>query len=357
MTRHEDQLRQVLHDTVDGIEPRPGLDTIRARSREQHPGNGRAWLLGAFGAAVATAAVVAGVAVLGDPRPTADPTPAGTPTAQVPPTGKASETPSDVPSDGASEGASDGSSGGTQAVPVYFAGDSPQGVSLYREFQRVDAQDHLLTAANLTVSGDALDPDYRSLWPDGASIDTVTSDGVGADAVIQVGLSDSTLRDRPPTMSEREAQLAVQQVVYTVQGTVQKRARVLFLFDGQATDTVLGVPTVAPPGGNPPLDVLSHVNITTPEQDETTTRELVVTGVASSFEGTVLLKVMSGSDVVLEDFASTDAWMGKLFPFRKKLDLITLLPGDYTLVASTDDASGGAEGGGAFTDDKDFTLP
>ena len=128
MNRHEpgqDDLRRVLHDTVDGLEPRPGLDAIRARTREQHSGHGRTWLLGAFGAAVATAAVVAGVAVLGgDPRPTADPDPGGVARAvRSRPPGDASETPSDVPSDGAS----DGSSGDTVAAPVYFAGDSPAG--------------------------------------------------------------------------------------------------------------------------------------------------------------------------------------------------------------------------------------
>ena len=122
MNRHEpgqssgDDLRRVLHDTVDDLEPRPGLDAIRARTREQRSGNGRPWLLGAFGAAVATAAVVAGVAVLGgDPRPTADPPPAG----QVTPSATTSQQPTDGATDGSTTGASD-----TVAAPVYFAGDT-----------------------------------------------------------------------------------------------------------------------------------------------------------------------------------------------------------------------------------------
>ena len=50
--------------------------------------------------------------------------------------------------------------------------------------------------------------------------------------------------------------------------------------------------------------------------------------------------------------------MGKLFPFRREAGPAHAAPaGDYTLVASTDDPSGGAEGSGAFTDNKDFTLP
>ena len=354
MTRHEDELRQVLHDTVDGLEPRPGLDKIRARTREHQSGQGRSWVLGAFGAAVATAAVVAGVAVLGgDPRQTADPTPAVPQSGQVSPTGNASETPSEVPSDGASDGAS----GDTVAAPVYFAGDSPQGVSLYREFQRVDAGDSLRAAANLAVRGSAADPDYRSLWPDGAAIDTVSYDGGGKDGLVRVSISDAALRDRPPTMTEREAQLAVQQVVYTLQGVVKARAPVQFLLDGSPVDTVLGVPTAEPLANDPELEVLSHVNITSPAEGAETGRSLVVTGVASSFEATVSLKVTAGSEVVLQEIATSDGWMGKLFPFRKTLDLIELPPGDYTLTASTDDASAGTEGNGPFTDTKDFTLP
>ena len=354
MNGHEDDLRRVLHDTVDGVEPRPGLDVIRARTREQSAGHGRPWLLGAFGAAVATAAVVAGVAVLGgDPRPTADPTPAGTPSGQVSPSGAASETPSGSPSDGAS----DGSSGGTVAAPVYFAGDSPDGGSLYREFQRVDAGDRLRAAANLAVRGGAADPDYRSLWPDGASVDSVSFDGVDGDGLLQVSVSGTALRDRPPTMTEREAQLAVQQVVYTLQGVVGARAPVQFRLDGNPVDTVLGVPTAEPLANDPQTDVLAQVNITSPEQGEEASRMLRVTGVADSFEATVPLKVMRGSEVVLEDFATADGWMGKLYPFTKTLDLSALPAGDYTLVASTDDPSGGTEGNGPFTDTKDFTLP
>jgi hypothetical protein len=241
------------------------------------------------------------------------------------------------------------------AVPVYFAEDSPQGVSLYREFQRVEARDRLLTAANLAVTGDAADPDYRSLWPDGATIDSVSYDVT--DSLIRVGLTDSTLRDRPPAMSEREARLAVQQVVHTVQGVAGARAPVQFLLDGDPLDAVLGVPTAEPVANDPPLEVLSHVNITTPEQGAETTRTLVVSGVASSFEATVPLKVMHGSEVVLEDVATAEGWMDRLYPFTRTLDLSALPAGDYTLVASTDDPSGGAEGNGSYIDTKDFTLP
>jgi len=361
MNRHEsgpgaghssgDDLRRVLHDTVDSIEPRPGLDDIRARTRDRASGHGRAWLLGTFGAAVATAAAVAAVAVAGnDPRPGADAPPAGssTPSATSP----------QEPSDGATDGTTDGSAGtgDTVAAPVYFAGDTPQGVALYREFQRVDAGDPLLAAANLVVRGEATDPDYRTLWPDGAAVDSVSSDGGGVSGLIRVTLSDASLHDRPATMSEAEAGLAVQQIVYTLQGVAGARAPVQFLLDGNPIDTVLGVPTSEPLANEPPLDVLAHVNITAPEQGEEASGMLVATGVASSFEGTVPLKVMRGPEVVLEDFATAEGFADRLHPWTKSLDVSSLPPGDYTLVASTDDPSGGAEGADPHTDTKDFTI-
>ena len=70
------------------------------------------------------------------------------------------------------------SSGATVAAPVYFAGDSPQDVSLYREFQRVDAGDRLRAAANLAVPRQGPDPDYGRLWPDRDPIDAMSFDGV-----------------------------------------------------------------------------------------------------------------------------------------------------------------------------------
>jgi len=350
MNRHEqpqpgDDLRRVLRDAVDDVEPRPGLDAIRDRTREPSRGPSRGWVLGAFGAAVATAAVVAGVAVLGnDPRPTADPSPAGTPSGQVSPA------PTGDP-DG-DDGTAAPDPGETVAVPVYFAGDTPQGTALYREFQRVDSGVELVSAANRVVRGPVTDPDYRTLWPEGSEFDEVTFD----DEVIRVRLTDASLHDRPAGMSEEDAELAIEQVVYTLQGVVAARAPVQFLLDGNPVDTVLGVPTSEPVANRPQLEVLAHVNITSPEQGEEVSGMLVASGVASSFEGTVPLKVMRGSEVVLEDFATAEGWMGKLFPWQKSIDVASLPPGDYTLVASTDDPSGGAEGAGPHTDSKDFTI-
>ena len=49
-----------------------------------------------------------------------------------------------------------------------------------------------------------------------------------------------SLHDRPQGMSKRDAELAIQQVIYSVQGAAQERAGVQLLLDGQHTDQVLG---------------------------------------------------------------------------------------------------------------------
>jgi hypothetical protein len=354
MSGHDehDDLRRALHDAVDDHEPRPGIDAIRRRTAGQSPHRSRPWLFGAVGAAVATAAVIAAVAVVGG---------TGDEGAEPQPGGTVSTAPTGVPSTSAPAGPSPSeptgtAPGGTVAAGIYFAGDTPQGVRLYREFQRVDAGDRLLAAANLAVQGTPVDPDYRTLWPEGAEIAAVSFDGVGADGLVQVGIADPSLHDRPPGMTEREAGLAVQQVVYTLQGAVGARAPVQFLLDGNPVDTVLGVPTAEPLANDPQLDVLSLVNITAPEEGATVRGDtLEISGVASSFEATVPVELRRGDAVVRTGFATAEGWQGRLYPWRTTLDVSGLPPGAYTVVARTDDPSGG-EGPGPYVDTKAVTL-
>ncbi|HYF72765.1 MAG TPA: hypothetical protein VD864_08075, partial [Nocardioides sp.] len=104
----------------------------------------------------ATAVGLAALAGCGSDDPVAeDPTPASGSTSD----GGASDSPE--PSE-TSEPADD-----TVAVPVYFVGDTPQGVRLYREFRQVSSADPAAEALALLTSGDALDPDYRTLFPGG----------------------------------------------------------------------------------------------------------------------------------------------------------------------------------------------
>jgi hypothetical protein len=60
---NDDELRVLLADAVDDVDPRPGLDRIRARTAR--PVRRGRWVLAVAGAGAATAATVAAVSLLG----------------------------------------------------------------------------------------------------------------------------------------------------------------------------------------------------------------------------------------------------------------------------------------------------
>lgn len=267
-----------------------------------------------------------------------DPTSANpTPTETEEPTG----TPTDEPT------ATD-EPGGAKAVPVYFVADTPQGARLFREFQKIDG-DPLGEAAALVDGGTPLDPDYRTLWPSG-TVSSVSSDADG----IEVVLNGDAFTTRPDGMTKRDARLALQQLVHTLQGVDQSRKPVTFVREsGPATLFDLDISKPVKRGDW--MRLMGMVNVTTPEQGATVTGDtLKVSGVASSFEATVPWEIRKGSKVVLKGFSTAEGWMEKLYPFSVSIDVSKLAPGSYTFVAMTDDPSGG-EGGGPTQDSKDFT--
>jgi len=263
---------------------------------------------------------------------------------QTPSEGADSETPSETPTE-------DEGGGAERTVAVYFVGDTDRaGPRLYREFQRGEGE--ALAAGIAALTGTPLDGDYRTMWQ-GGQITDASYDGDVINVVV-----DSAVRQRPGGMSAAEARAAVEQVVYTMQAAVQERAPVQFRTADNPIDQVFGVPTSEPLANGPMLDVLSHMNLTAPEQgtvvDDGT---LEISGVGNSFEANVGWEIRRGDEVVMDGFVTMDGWMEpKLFPFETTADVSDLAPGDYTFWASTDDPTGGTEGIGAMTDDKDFTV-
>lgn len=288
-------------------------------------------------AAVLSAATVGAAALAGcgsDDTTGADPKPANGSTKD------AGESPSPTESSAPSND--------TVAVPVYFAGDAPQGVRLYREFRQVPATDPTGGALALLTSGDALDPDYRTLFPGGDA----PSAQIDADQII-VSLPDESWTTMPEGMSEDEARLAAQQLVYTLQGIAQERLGVMVSLDGEPAD-LFGL------GGElsdePEIDVRALVNVTVPEEGGTVSGTFTASGVSSSFEATTPWEIRSADGkVVAEGFATAEGWMDKLYPWETEVDVSDLEPGTYTFVAMTDDPSDG-EGFGPTEDSKTITV-
>ncbi len=264
------------------------------------------------------------------------------------PTRDASSEPSEEP---AEEPPASDEPTSTTTVPVYVVGDTPQGQRLFREFRSVEASDPLVAAGDLLTGGSTLDPDYDSLLPTGSFADVRQ----GADG-FEVVLDDPSWTRRPAGMTAAQAALAVQQVVYTLQGVAQERQPLrAFAEDGGEATTLLGVPTAQGVTAAPQLRTLGLVNVTMPEEATVVGDSFTATGVASSFEGTVPWEVRSGGEVVLDGFATADGYLDRLYPWSAEVDVSGLAPGTYTFVAMTSDPSDG-EGSGPTEDSKTIRV-
>ncbi|HEY0645409.1 MAG TPA: Gmad2 immunoglobulin-like domain-containing protein, partial [Nocardioides sp.] len=234
-------------------------------------------------------------------------------------------------------------------VPVYLAGDGPGGEPvLFREFQRVTG-DPLTEAARLVAGGgEAGDPDYRTLWPQ-VEISGVTA----TDGLLVVEIPGDGFTERPDGMSERAARLAVQQLVYTLQGVQQERVPVQITRGGSDV-RVLGLPTDVPYEAASALRTLNLVSITSPVEGATVTGDtLEVTGVSNSFEASGPCRLIAGDQEVAVVGYQAEGWMDdRLFPFEVEIPLAAAGTGDVLLQCETDDPSGGTEGNGPSIDTK-----
>ena len=355
----ERRVRDALHDTVDDLEPVSGLAAIRSRVQEDamnpQPSRtaSRAALL-ALGGAAAVAVVVTGVVLVTQQsdRPSSEPPPAGTTSLTPSPTDDASATPSTPPSSPST------TSPTAQAVPVYYVGTTPAGPRLYREFHRlqVTSGDGLLEALREAVGTTALDPDYRSPWPQGTTVGAATSPGGQDVTTIDLsGPSAGVLHDRPAGMSRAEAEMAVQQLVYTAQAVLQARMPVQLLLDGKRTDQVLGVPTSEPLANGDEMSTLATVWITGPQDGDTLPADAVrITGRGAFFEATVAWQLLAadGRTVVKRGSAMSQECC-VLSPYDFTIPGVQ--PGSYVIRVYDEDMSGG-EGNGEMQDTKRITV-
>jgi hypothetical protein len=317
----DDDLRRLLHDAVSDIQPQGSLEDIRSRTDQENTMSKR-WFLPTIAVAAVMAAVVGGAFWLADgDDPSNDAAATPTSSSSPEPTVTTSAAPDTK----------------ERAVPVYYVGETANGQRLYREFQRQELcpeVECLLKASVVAaVNGEPGDEDYRSLWPDGATVGKVSAD----DSTIVVDLA-SGVHDRPAGMSADDAELAVQQLVYSAQAAVGKgRLPVQLLIDGSHTDTVLGVPTSEPLAAASADDVLAPVQIDSPTDRQTgLPRTFTVTGRAAAFEANVAWELMEDGKVVDQGFATAQECC-TLSPYSFE---VTAPPGHYTLTVHDTDESG-----------------
>ncbi len=262
-------------------------------------------------------------------------------TPKTPPPSEPAESPAESPADD-----------GGAAVPIYWVGDGPGGEPrLFREFHRVQGNP-LTEAARLVMGGGQPDdPDYRTLWPEVEVADVGATDGV-----LLVQIPGDGFTERPDGMTRRDARLAMQQLVYTLQGVQQERVPILVKRGG--TDfRLLGLPTDVQHEQASALETLNLVNITSPPEGATVHGDtLTVTGVANSFEAFGPCRLLAGGrEAALEGYQS-EGWMeDRLFPFEVDLPLDGVT-GEVVVQCETDDPSGGTEGHGPAIDTKTITV-
>lgn len=339
----DDELREWLTDAVSEVEPGQRLSDIRERTAASPR---RVGWYAAGGAVLATAATVAIIAAIGtgnDPRHTTS-DPAGDPSAPYSggyePTGPQTTDPSATAPSGS-------------VKPVYYVGSGPDGPEapsdvLYRYFEPGAP---LLDLLMQTPS----DPDYRTLWAEGSLVDVSGVEG----GVVSVTIADASLHDRPADMSAREAELAIEQVVYTVQGYLQDpRVAVQFKLGDNPVDQVYGVPTSEPVTNQPELDVLSHMSISDPAEGRTYSHTFTARGRSNGYEANVVCRILGQGGAELSVSSTTAAgWTEPhLFPWELQVDLELVPSGTYTFTCTTDDPTGGSQGRGADIDTRTIVV-
>lgn len=343
--RDDQRIRRLLDEAVSDVEPREALGSIHARTKVSSMQSKRSWLLGAGAAVVATAATVAAVTVLSDGTTDEGPDKVG-PAA----TGTAEPSEASVPSESPSPSPTESSAPATEAVPVYYVGDTSRGPRLYREFHRIEVPDGdpVSAAVREAVATDPDDPDYRTDWPAGtaaARVDAQPSD------VITIDVQGDGLRNRPAGMSQEQAEIAVEQLIYTAQAAQQSRDAVQFFLNGGRTDTLLGVPVSEPLAQGDAMDVLAQVWVIAPSEGAEVTAPFEVSGLAAAFEANVQWELMQGDRVVERGFTTAEECC-TMAPYSFD---VTAPPGQYTLVVHDSDPSGG-EGFAPWEDTKKVTI-
>lgn len=314
-----DQLiRDLLHEVADDVEPGDRLVEIRGATVPARARRGW-WAVGGVG--LLAASVVTAVAL----------STSGTPTSSGPgPVGSAPTTADDDLPDAMD-----------RVVPVYFVGDTPAGPRLFRELRTgpgpMSAETFALDAA---VQGDALDPDYRSPWPAGTSIQQYFFD----DDVLRLSLT-GDVGDRPAGMSASDARLSIEQLIRTAQGVFgEGRVPVKLLIDGHPTSEVLGVPASEPLGNAPDLAVLAPVSLSGPSEGQEVDNDeqyLDVRGRASSAGRlTIAIERVDGTGSLGDGTFTGLLRPDRLTDYEASFALSGAEPGDYDVVATARGADG-----------------
>jgi hypothetical protein len=256
---------------------------------------------------VVAVASLAAVLLLSGCTPNPEPTNTNTNTNTNTATNSATPTPTPTPVD----------------FTFYYAADTPQGFKLFPEIHEIDDSSQLdVGALNGLVSGSEPphDPDYRSLWGSGSTVNSVTI--VGDTATVDLSLGTISLG------ADAEA-VAISQIVWTLTKSNSTITKVRLTVDGLPVETIAGHvdATQIFKRGYASND-LNPVTISQPIDGQNIMGEVKVKGMACVFEATIAWELLQNGEVIESGSTLASEACPKNSPWS--LNLGNLATGSYT---------------------------
>lgn len=345
----DDWLRDALDDAVSDVEPNDALDSILSRTKVTPMSSKRPWMYGAGGALLATAATITAFALFAGDN--------GSPQSNEPPV-VGTLSPTDGPTDTSSPVVD------PVTVPVYYlgevtyhageGGEMQTAFRLYREWAGADGSQSATEVAATAVDRmlePPTDPDYATPWNADVSVLGVKHEG----GVISVNLAGPV---QSASVGAEGAELAVQQLIYTVQGALAVMDEpnptdpVEIRIDGEPAGDLWGhVDASGPIDRADPTGTQAPIWITEPADGTAVGMPLTVTGVAQVFEATVSWRVLKDGTEVDSGFET--ATEGAPAFGEYSFDVTGLAAGEYVLEVFEASALDGSD---TFMDTKTFTV-
>jgi hypothetical protein len=221
-----------------------------------------------------------------------------------------------------------------ELLALYFVGETPQGPMLYREFHRIPVTtSRIETALNAVLATTPPDdPDYLTLWPKDASVESISRDG--STAIIDINFS-------ALNVGSAYEMRAIDQLVWTATAADPNVTSVRFLRSGKQVESFAGhVDTTGTFARQAQYEVLAPIWITSIENGGTLSGAFTFGGLATVFEAALLWEVSQDGRVVKKGY-TTAAEAG---PARAPWQVtITGLPsGTYLLRAYATSAKDGS---------------
>jgi spore germination protein GerM len=237
---------------------------------------------------------------------------------------------------------------GSMTVAVYYLGKGAD-ARLYREFRKVPRATAVVRTAVSTMLHNApLDPDYRSVWPTGTTVNGISVAG----SVATIDLSASA-RSRTATAAVEKQSL--QQLVHTVTAAAPNVTGIRLRFDGATKPTLWGhVSTTGTITRAAQIDTLAFVWVESPAQGARVGHSLAVKGTASVFEATVSWSLRTAAGATVRT-GSSNATQGA--PGRGPWSVTVAIPANVTgNVVFTAWESSAKDGSVQYADTKTFTV-